>query len=330
MASESEFLEKARRILTIYDHLQALFAKGKVTQGRYAKHKESLDRMLTSLRTDNLKMIGEAMVEIEKALQKADTDRNAGVIDENRLLAIRKDLNLKKADLESDRDAMELCQGDDYVTCLRRQIDEKKYENYGGRKHTAKDVLSGNMEMVDSAAFDDDNIPSWAWVIFLLMLVMAFVGGLISGSALLAIVVPIVIIANVAFMTAVVHMSTVAVGVLTASIERAFRCVMMCYVMLFVSAALLLAMLGFALITPQLGWAILVAVWIGLVVLAIFIPIYCVYSAYDSTVLQAILVIILATAISTIVTVLLGMIFSGFLEGLVLTLPHNMPYIQTR
>lgn len=327
MASESEFLDKAKRVLTLHDRLQGLFAKGKVTGERYAKHKESVDRMLSSLRADNLKLINDSLAEIDKALQKAESDRNAGVIDDSRFHLIRRDLGLRKADLESDRDAMELCEGEDYVTCLRRQMEEKKYEHYGGSRHTAKDVLSGRREMPEGQGLDD-SIPSWAWITILLMLVIPFVVGLAWGSTPLAIGGPIIIVVDIAIMTGVLHMATVAVGVLTASKQRAFVCVMMYCIMSLVSAAFILALLGVAIVemaVPQIGGALLVVAWIAVVVLAVFIPIYCVYSTYDSTLLQAILVILLCLALAVIIAVIIGVLFGPSLEGLVVTLPHKTP-----
>jgi len=301
MASDSDFLNKAVKFVESWERLNRLRSDGKVKKDVFLKHRGRLEHMLTVLKEENIRLLKKFIFEIDRALERVEADRKINVIGEDRYLSIRRELRMQREDIESEKDSIELCGGDEYVSCLKRQIESNKYERY-----MAPHVDAGRVLRVGSAVAGGEvgvageyDVPIWVWAAVALFPVLAFILGSRYGS-----LPPLSYflggLAGTAAGVVILHASTMAAAVETASVRRALACLTVGALLLAVSGSAvtvlmsrLYAAFSGSLDTPTVGLTIMWASILSAGVLVLALPMWCVKNIYDATDSQAAITVII-------------------------------------
>jgi hypothetical protein len=216
MAAESDFLKRAEKAAALSDRLERLFGEGRISEEKRARGFGALKETLSSLKAEHLALIVKALAEID-ALQKTVPDEpRADVAGTTAGRLSRKDLILKRGELESEKDMIELCGPEEYVLCLKRTLESKKYGEYW--KGSFEEKLSQYR-----ASGEDESIPVWLWTLAAVMVAATFSGGLVVGSFNGAIISVASLGVYVIVGIGLLHLATVLEGIGGASYGRAFN-----------------------------------------------------------------------------------------------------------
>jgi len=284
-------LARAGKAIELSERLKRLYAHGKLSADEYRQYRVDLDKTLAKLKKESVELIERRIRELDDALKKVESEKVRGEVSNPDYEFTRKSLILEKGDLESERDETELCVSDDYLRCLQRQIDEKKYTHYLGQHIDPKKILWGK----GKGDPGEDFPPAWAFAVALMILTIAFIHGSVSGVRHMVVLMPLASLFAIIFATGIMHMSTVIAGIEAASPARAFKTVMLNIILLALSVAGLLFIVyllispGFA--PPGLAYLLLplFSLWILSAVLAYASTVFSVYSVYEATSAQALI-----------------------------------------
>ncbi|MFH0862493.1 MAG: hypothetical protein V1875_05615 [Candidatus Altiarchaeota archaeon] len=318
MLFDKEFIEEANRLIALDDRLLELLRKGKIKKGEYDNDFEAINRRLERLKVDNLRLIGQSLGSIGKASFALQNKKNAKQIGETEYLDIKHELVLKKNDLESERDAIELSHGAEYLACLRRRVQEKKYEHLRIVRFDVNRIIkmfpprkatfAPPKAMIQAAGGNLPPLGAWAvagaFVSAALWYGMRYMDESVAYFPAAAVVFAIV------FWSALLHASTRIVGLQGASYRRAFRCAMMDWALKTACAVLSVAAYALAFrgeffpaasgSDPLLSRAFVFLSGIAAMALS---PIYSVYASYDANIRQSALTVLMEYALLLIMGV---------------------------
>jgi len=221
MGADSDFVSKARHAVNLADRLNRLHAEGKIDRDKFQKHMAAVNATLPAVKAAHMMSIGESLVENARAESKTESDRSVGAITAKEVESIKSSMSMRRSELESERDMVELSDGSQYIDYLRNQLETKKYEHYWEPKYTAKKVLDG------AAGAPLDVAPLWATLTALAIIAVPFILGLVFGRWFIGFAASAAIMAALAAETLVLHLSTSLADIDTSSIPRAFKTLMM-------------------------------------------------------------------------------------------------------
>jgi hypothetical protein len=314
MDRESDFLKKAQKVTDVFDKMDRMFEEGKIAADKYAQNTVALKDTLSSLKADHIGLIRESIAEIDKALKNAPEDSKAEFSDRGGNHHTRRELLLKRNELESERDMIDLCEGEHYIQCVRSRLQTKKYESYW-----AKPKAEQETKLKEQVG--DDTPPLWVWFFAGLLILLSSIVGLLAGSHTAAIVLPLFTLATIILGTTILHAATHVAGIDHPSMKRALRSLLLTaamsalVVIVFAAAALLLI--------PSVtsgGWgafaaAKLILPLVFIAILAVFlmlflIPLLSISSVYYLSPWEALKVLIVYYLICFILRLLLNTVLT--------------------
>jgi hypothetical protein len=311
MASEKDFYEQARRALSLHDRLEGLKSEGKVDADKYGRERAALDAMLAKLKVRNVELLGGKIAETEKSMRELELKRAGGGLEIEDYHSLKRVLTLKRNEMESELDMVQISGGWEYAECIRRELEEKKYERYWG---TAEDyrVFFGRRKPKD-----EDSIPFWAFFAALVLVAGGFFIGVMSGSAQFVILLPMLAAFYIVSWTLILHSCALLVGFAKASLSKAFKSVMLNLIFMLVAGTIIL--LVFANIIrpgmPGIGnpmdsrMSFLSTVPLATLVFTAFVvPVFSVYVTYGGPAWRSVAAVLL----TYVVTILLQVILAAF------------------
>ncbi len=239
MGAESDFVYKARHAVSLADRLSRLHAEGKIDRDKFQKHMAAVHSQLPAVKAAHMTSIEDSLGETGRAEAKAESDKSVGAITSKEADAIKSSMSMRRSELESELDMVELSDGHQYIDYLRNQLETKKYEHYWEPKYTAKKVLEG----VSNAPLDD--APLWATLAALALIAAPSVMGLMIGQWFLGFAASAALAAALVAETLVLHVSTSLADIDTSSINRAFKTLMMNAILTGIVAAGFMAVMVF-------------------------------------------------------------------------------------
>jgi hypothetical protein len=330
MASEDDFLRRARNAVAVADRLQNQNAEGKLRGEKFLGQRESLNRLLSSLRSDNLAFVTHSIREVHAALEKVESQRKAAMLTEDEFHYVKRHLVMLHNDLEADKDAIELSSPEEYVTFLHNHLESKKYEHFWALKVDPRSILGGKIyhkrelegqsEHKTGHVVDEDAFPFWAFIVAATLILASFAAAMAFAPRETVFLYPVYTAIFIGLAGALIHVATMVAGIVTSSISRAFKCLMLDFLisLVFLTIVVLVfsysgefagksplsyaesASLSSRLILYVTGFIILCAV-----------PFLCVRSVYDSNSGQA----ILAVAVNHAAWFVVNLFLRGFVMG---------------
>lgn len=299
MLSDTRFYARAMRLKGEYDKLVKSRDEGTINEERYTKRRERLDAKLLKLRDRNLILIDERLHEIDESIEELGRKKAEKLMEEDEHHRLTRQLTLEKRELEAELDMLGLLDANEYAQHLGRQAKAEEVDRRYGW------TLTTDLKQALQRGKDGYRIPLYAWGIFCLLFVVAFIQALgeSAGDPANVLMQPALAVASALIGTVLLYVSTLIVGVESATFKRAFTALML-------SIPLMLAAniaVGYLMVyIPDDPIILLVA--LSLSYLGVYV--YCVKTVFDTSPIRA-----AAAAIANIV-------IYGFIYSVVYGIPN--------
>jgi hypothetical protein len=213
-----------------------------------------------------------------------------------------------RAELESERDMIELFATDEFVAYLRKaQDDEKLTKRLGPLYRTGDGALFGQARdgsnLTGLNAIMDD-MTGWMWAYVALVACVGLLAGFFSGSPFMLLFFPLIVVFLLGLSAAFLHFSTKVAGLEGPSYVRALRCTMVASISELAASLLVVTPLSQVTQTLPIAGTLTLAMKL---LLPFVILIYCLNRVYETSLAKA----AIASALYwMLIVVLLGILFA--------------------
>jgi hypothetical protein len=133
MASESEFLERAKETFRLYDKLKFAVRKGKLIGETEDKYDKLIGERISTLRNMELDAFDEKLADLDSSREDLEVQRTDKKISEEAFFKVAESLRQRKEELEAERKRVEGLGDMDYVSIVRKRLkiaEAAEPENY--------------------------------------------------------------------------------------------------------------------------------------------------------------------------------------------------------
>lgn len=306
MFYDEKFNDAVRKILEYNNKLTKLYQEGKINETTFRKKKKLVYEKLSFIKNRNVELIQKNIKTLEENRIKLKEQNEKGLVGGIDYESNLADLDQKKIEFDTEKNLIELCDNEDYMTYLKDQV-----EYYDIRKATEKYDSLGSGGRVFQKTGEQWKVPMWASISAFLMVLLVWFLSMLSGSLVITLIVVSILIIGLALSTIILHFCTTFVGIENATLGRAFTCVM-ANILINIVVNILLAILSiFILLFGSLVGLIGVISLMSIIriLIAFVISIAIVKHFYDTTWGKATVAVVLQIIIGVVIGFVLSFVF---------------------
>jgi len=312
MPYDAAFNSNARKILDYNTRLNSFFQEGRIDELKFREKKKLLHEKLALLKKKNLELINKDIESLEGNIKRLEQQLADGSINGSQHDGRLEELDGRKMDFESEKNLIELCDGEGYIKYLKGHLDLQDVTQVTGRGYG--NATPAWMQSSDSG--NDGRVPLWATAVAVVMTAVAALIGILGGSILNAIVMAVVLWIVLAVGVAILHISAKVAGLGNATIEEAFTCTI-ANVLATVFLNILFTILSLVMLAAGPA-ACLIGLVLAVARIALSIAFYAgiIRHFYNTSWSTAAMVLIVQTVIGVVIAVVFLLLGFGALAGL--------------
>jgi len=294
MVQEEEFYGRAKKILSIYEKLKQAHFLGKITEEKFQSDRNLIMGHLDSLQKMQFELINGRLMGLEENMHNLTSQMESKLMSQDIYASANKKLIEKQSELESERDMLQITQGEDYIVELKKAIESSRYAEKVSNLKPLTYRHRSDKSYSDDGPPEEVVMATWMWAYITVLALVGIAAGMVLKSPILMIILPILTLSLFWVSCYLLHVSAKVAGIRDSSVVKAMKCQMLNTILSFIAA---IPMIIFALI-PVLGFIINL-------VFPVLVFIYCFQYVYRTTAGQALTVFIVNVIIGVGIAVAL-------------------------
>jgi len=229
---DPKFNQNARKVLAYNLLIENSFKAGRIGETAFAGRKRRLYEKLSLLRKQNLDIIQRETDDLNRQKDGLKQQQEKGLVNGEQYESLLSELEQRQMDLAAEKNLIDLCDDEGYVKYLNDHLaflDSRAA--IGLNPVSSQSPRPGYGRTPDYGAPSlrvetSDDVPWWASVTVVVMLVLALSAGVLFKSVIVAVIALGAVVAGLALGIIILHASVYVAGVENATIGKAFACVM--------------------------------------------------------------------------------------------------------